>query len=412
MKNSENKLLLWSGISIILLTTLGQLIRWQLTEAVALYLQDVLVGLWLVVFAVTEREKLRDFLQRLRGLLRWPWPIGFLWIGLGWVMLVVQQETAVPLLRAGLYCARLLAGLSFAGLLSSLWPQQFSRLYTLLLIGFGGLIGIWGLLQYYLLPDTRFLKTFGWDDHYYRLISTLFDPGFTGLILVITIIAVLFLSWQELKLSAAQRWLQWCQVIGLIALTAALLLTYSRASFVAFGVAATWCGWHVWRQNHQWRLGLVALIFAVMLGGLPFLPHPTGEGVDLTRTSTINSRIDTNRMALRQLSSTQWWLGSGLFAGKPAAVNPELPDHAQLPDNILVTLLTGIGLGGLLIWAKIGLLPAFRAVTQSPVWLQAMWLAVLTHSFFNNSLFQPHIWLLLMLWTAHLNLKRELQQEL
>lgn len=408
MKTSENKYLLWGGIGIIILTTLGQLIRWQLTESVAVYLQDILLALWLLAFAWTERAKTKQFLAGFKQLLRWPWLVGCLWIGLGWAMLVLQQHTALPLLRAGLYGARLLAGFSFAWLLSELWPKQFSRLYTLVLIGFGGLIGIWGLLQYYLLPDTRFLKTYGWDDHYYRLISTLFDPGFTGLILVITIVAVLFLSWQELQKVAAQRWLQWCQVIGLIALTAALLLTYSRASFVAFGVAAAWSGWHVWRQNRQWQLGLVALILAVMLGGLPFLPHPTGEGVDLTRTSTINSRIDTNRMALRQLSTTQWWLGGGLFAGKTQAHNVELPDHAQLPDNILVTLLTGIGLGGLLIWAKIGLIPAFRVFGQSPAWLQAIWLAVLAHSLFNNSLFQPHIWLLLMLWTAQLNVRREL----
>jgi len=222
-----------------------------------------------------------------------------------------------------------------------------------------------------------------------------------------TIVGVLFLSWQQLKLESAQRWLQWCQVLGLIGLTAALLLTYSRASFVAFGVAAAWSGWCVWRQNQQWQLGLVALILAVMLGGLPFLPHPTGEGVDLTRTSTINSRIDTNRLALRQLTTSQWWLGSGLFAAKTPTAENQLPDHEQLPDNILVTLLTGIGLGGLLIWAKIGLAPAFRAWIKTPVWLQGIWLAVLAHSLFNNSLFQPHIWLLLMLWTAHLNLKRE-----
>lgn len=408
MKTSENKALLWSGIAIIVLTSLGQLIRWQLTDAVAVYLQDLLVALWLGYASISARAQFRELVSRVSQLFRWPWIIGLVWILLGWSMVLIEQHTAVPLLRAGLYCVRLVAGLSFAWLLTSIWPPRFSRLYTLLLVGFGGLIGIWGLLQYYLLPDTRFLKTFGWDDHYYRLISTLFDPGFTGLILVLTLVGIVFVSWPELKLQAAQRWLQWCQAACLIVLTAALLLTYSRASFVAFGVAAAWCGWQVWRRNHHWQLGLVALMLAVMLGGLPFLPRPTGEGVDLTRTSTINSRIDTNRMALRQLTSREWWLGSGLFAGKPAPSNPELPDHAQLPDNILVTLLTGIGLGGLLVWAKIGSLPALRAFSQSPTWLQAMWLAVLSHSLFNNSLFQPHIWLLLMLWTAHLNLKREL----
>lgn len=408
MKNRENNWLIWSGVGIIALTTLGQLIRWQLTANLAVYLQDIFIALWLVVFSRLERDRTQAFISRAKSLFHWPWIVGVFWLGLGWILVIVDQHTALPLLRAALYILRLLVSFSFAWLLAELWPKNFSRLFTTTIIGFGSLIGIWGLLQYYIVPDTRFLKTFGWDDHYYRLISTLFDPGFSGLILVITIIALIFLSWAKPQPQRVQLAKQWFQCVCLIVLTAGLLLTYSRASFVALGVALAWVGYRVWRQNHPWKLGLVALVLAVMLGGLPFLPHPTGEGVDLTRTSTINSRLDTNRLALRQLTVTQWWLGSGLFAAKSPTTQNELPDHAQLPDNLLVTLLTGLGLGGLLIWGKIGLKPAVQAWLQAPTWLQAMWLAVLSHSLFNNSLFQPHIWLLLSLWTAHAHLKKTL----
>ena len=43
---------------------------------------------------------------------------------------------------------------------------------------------IFGWAQYIFLPDLRDLKYLGWDDHYFRLVGTFLDPGFTGIILV------------------------------------------------------------------------------------------------------------------------------------------------------------------------------------------------------------------------------------
>ena len=67
------------------------------------------------------------------------------------------------------------------------------------------------------------LARLGWDDHYYRLISVLFDPNFTGLILVLGLILIYF--------NRPRSW--WLYAIHLLA----LLLTYSRSSYLALLVA-------------------------------------------------------------------------------------------------------------------------------------------------------------------------------
>src|SRR5690606_32109779 len=39
---------------------------------------------------------------------------------------------------------------------------------------------IFGWFQYILLPDLTAMKIFGWDDHYFRMVGTFFDPAFFG----------------------------------------------------------------------------------------------------------------------------------------------------------------------------------------------------------------------------------------
>ncbi|MBU2577563.1 hypothetical protein KKA69_01905, partial [Patescibacteria group bacterium] len=57
---------------------------------------------------------------------------------------------------------------------------------------FGGLaIAFIAIGQYIFFPDTRILKYLGWDDHYFRAIGSFLDPAFTGIILVLSLIALI-----------------------------------------------------------------------------------------------------------------------------------------------------------------------------------------------------------------------------
>src|SRR3989338_6680935 len=46
----------------------------------------------------------------------------------------------------------------------------------------GFFVGL-GLGQYIFLPDTRFLLSYGWDEHYWRLIGTVLDPNYMGVMM-------------------------------------------------------------------------------------------------------------------------------------------------------------------------------------------------------------------------------------
>jgi hypothetical protein len=80
-----------------------------------------------------------------------------------------------------------------------------------------------GLFQYVFMPDVRFLQYLGYDDHYFRLISTYFDPPFTAQILIVG----LFIMY-----SAKLDWRK--KTPMLVLLFVALMLTYSRAEYLAF----------------------------------------------------------------------------------------------------------------------------------------------------------------------------------
>ncbi len=59
--------------------------------------------------------------------------------------------------------------------------EMLNRLLTIAV----AVVAFAGLLQYLFLPDVSFLSALNWDNHYFRLVSTFFDPGFTGAILVL-----------------------------------------------------------------------------------------------------------------------------------------------------------------------------------------------------------------------------------
>ena len=90
-------------------------------------------------------------------------------------------------------------------------------------------LAIFGFLQYFLFPDFGAFEAYDWDPHYYRLLSTLFDPGFTGMMLVLALILLVVYEWQMfMKLK-----LQSVHLIFLI-IYLALAFTYSRSAYLAY----------------------------------------------------------------------------------------------------------------------------------------------------------------------------------
>ncbi len=238
-----------------------------------------------------------------------------------------------------------------------------------------------GLAQYLFLPDVRFLKYLGYDDHYYRLIGSLYDPNFSGAIFSASALAFL----------AGGLWPVAIPLVFLLA------LTFSRASFLVFVAGLVYMAIVSKQSNMQKNDNLsssrmrgsiwtILACLALLIIALVFIPKPFGEGVNLFRTVSIFTRF------------VSWENGLNLFFQKPIfgwgyntlrSINGE---RFQI-DNSYLYIAATTGIFGLLSLFNL-LWSALKQVKHFP--LKLFLLALLGHSLFNNSLF--YIWIYFAFW--------------
>lgn len=288
-------------------------------------------------------------------------------------------------LVSGLYMIRWIfyAGLFFAVLNQ---PLEFKNkmMHFLPLVGF--VCAILGIIQYFILPDTRFISDYGWDPHYYRLIGTFLDPGFLGLILVFSLIILtidIFLKRNRIK-----------QAIWVL-IYLALALTYSRGSYLAYFAAMSFISW----KHKAKRFFLFVLILGIAT--IFLLPRPGGESTRLERESTIRLRITSWEHALI-VTKDHPLLGIGFNAYRYAQreygfMNDsvwEVSHGAPGADSSLLFILATTGIIGLLgyLWLGVKLIKS----SKSNLLIWSTVIALLVHSWFQNSLFYP--WIMGWMW--------------
>lgn len=369
------KLFRYLFLTILGLFSLGQLQRIQLTEVLVFYLHDLFIVFWLVLVAQKYYQKIWALIKKyFSNYLTYSWII---WVGLGLVINFISHGfSTIPLL----YIARAIAYLLFALSLPVVVPRLAKSNYYWILAGL--FIAVSGLLQYLFLPDTRFLKYLGWDDHYFRLISTQLDPSFTGILLTITFFILQGVKSQQNRLKTSLSAL----------LAGSILLTYSRASFLSFILGSALIVSINLSKSHKKNISLIVIIgLFVML--IPFLPRPDGEGVKLERTASVSARIESNQFALSNMTGYEWLTGKGLFSYQtPTQTETVWPNTAHFPSNLIVFLLSSTGIVGLglfsIILFKIG-----KYLYQKDTYIFTAFIAILIHSQFNHTLFQPFVWL-------------------
>jgi hypothetical protein len=361
-KSFLNKILL---IIFVFLLSLGQLQRVELNNGIAFYFHDVFILLFLITRFFTKKINIKKY---------WNHPLikfSFLWIFLGWCFAIFKNNFN-PL--AILYTLRLLAYFVFSINIKD-FIEEDKELKTdnkNFYLFFSKLILFFGFLQYFLLPDLRFLSLAGWDDHYYRLVSTIYDPGFTGLIFVFAI--AYYLSFEK---RGKKDWL------FLIAFMIALLLTYARSAYVALiAVLLTF----FWQKKEKRKMIIVILI--AFLAALPFLPKKSGgEGVNLTRTFSVTARLEHDRDILANLDNVGLVIGHGFF--NPVDNSPS--NHSHFADSWPVFMISNLGILGSLIFLYLLIKELFKLQKAKETLKLALILALLTHSFFNNNLSQSFI---------------------
>lgn len=364
-------------LSLFFMTfSFGQLGRIEL-EGVTLYLHHIVILIWLMSSTRQTVEDLNKWVGSINWKKWWLPLVFFGWLIIGMTIAFIETRSVVP----WLYLSRLVFyGIFLFSLISQL--RNYSLVLKILLVS-SGIYMVWfGLLQYLLIPDSRYLLMFGWDEHYYRLIGPLLDPNLSGILYVI-------IGWCIFSLRSHLPKPLW---IGASLLTGtALILTYSRATYAAIIISLLL--YFILYSKNAISLkkcaigGFVILCISFVIYSLA--PKPGGDGVNLLRTSSIIARIETSKTYISSLQPYQWVIGTGFYS--PLS-NTNQDSHAQVPDNIFILLLVNTGLIGMALF----LITAIKFVPFILKWEKetlAALIAVLTHAQFNNSLLEPFIFL-------------------
>jgi hypothetical protein len=375
-----------------ILFSLGQLQRLPVVLGGKLFFHDLIILLFIGWQGITKPEKIRLVLEKIMQLPKLA-TVLLLWIGLSLAFnFGVQQISLVSpilyLFRLGLYAFFLVMLMDYRQLVEKglLWA--------------GIAFTFFGFFQYIFIPDTRFLFFLGWDDHYYRLLSTFLDPGFTGLLLVLffwfiqskkNILQILYGQSFQVTL-AKEKMFHFC-LSGSVLL--ALALTYSRAAYLALLVSC-FLFFIVKIVKKNWRthisLGLLSALFVVII---PFLPRPGGEGVNLARTASISARAENVQEVTQSLQGWEWLLGKGIFVPLREIPNQyELISHAQIPDNWFIFILAGTGIVGL-VMALALLREVCQWLYRKNLYLLVMLISILVHGLFSASIVYPFVVLFL-----------------
>lgn len=407
----------------------GQLIRLPLPFGEGgVLLSDVLTGVvlaaWILKKLILKERFNTPFLM---------WPIfGFITVAIFSLAVNRVNITFDEFLASGFYLIRWIeyVGIYFvvSDLVSADSPvgelqYKRARLSSTFLVT-AVVLSVLGFIQLKLFSDFSPMTKYGWDPHVGRLLSTWFDPNFLGGFLVIglmlSIAVVLFYYYSD---SARQKKLTQFTMGGLtppflsivvVIIFTALILTYSRSSYLSFlvGFFIMVFTFILINRNKKGFLAVILLlviipvVLAVIAMVLPRVEQRIqgAKSIDVTARARINSwkrawgAIEDNYL-----------IGVGYNTIRyTGSISVSKLHSAGGSDSSLLTIWLTTGIIGLLfyLWILASIIKkSFYVFSEknNPLLMRAIGLgvlgaifSVLIHSMFVNSLLYPHI--MLGLW--------------
>lgn len=379
----------------------GQIARLKLSSdgAGALLLMDVVTGGYVVagaLHAVLAKKRIPTSLAFI-------FLFGFtLWIGVS-LLFGAGVLTGRELLVAAFYTIRFILMTGVLWVTASLFTQEQHNRLTTTLITSGIIITLLGFGQLVFFPDFAFMTQYGWDPHEGRLLSTFFDPNFLGMFLVM--IASLLTA----RIITGHTAVTPVNIGWLLLVIAAILLTFSRSSYLALLVAFT-----VIFLLRAWKYVLIGgVILAVGAFSIPRVKERIigAFQVDATAQDRLESWQQTG-VIIREHPI----VGVGYNAFGPAQlrlnVRQTLTSHAaQGSDSSLLLVLATTGGIGLFLYlgflSSLYLAAWIRYTHHSSLSQQSLSLALIgimpsyiIHSQFVNGLFYPLLLVPFMLLAA------------
>jgi len=360
-------------ISFLLLFAGGELAKIHINQYLAIYLHDFLVFFYLIF----NLKALKEIIFNLKKINKFNEKI-FLLLSINIIFAIAYSIWQNQFqFTSFLYLGRALAYFLFVLLLKKNYGQkgvvQIFLNASLLILGLG-------FGQYLFLPDLTNLYYLGFDDHFYRLTSTLLDPNFTALIFVF--------NWlyyaKKANLNKKNLWFSILFLLG-------LALTYSRAGYLALFLS----GIYLWLKSQTAERRLIALSLTAFLILLPLLPKGSGgEGVNLQRTSSITARIISAQQYIKQNEGLAIIFGRGPYQPHYQLNREGLVSHARFSDNFLIFFYNSFGLVGTVLILILLTQEIKNKSKKKQYWQLSLLIALLTHSLFNNNLSQAFISLL------------------
>lgn len=363
---TKEKLVDYLFLAYLVLFPLGQLFR-------GLYLTDIIVLLIAIYTLFTERKVFEA-----KGKF-----VSFLMIGVFCLLFSLNFFKFQEVVAGTGYFIRLA---SYALLYFFVKNRYITKektdlmLKSVIVVTF--LVSIFGFIQYFFLPDLRALKVLGWDDHYFRLVSTFLDPTFTGIIILIGLILSLFMYLKEKK--------KYYFLVGILELLA-ILLTYSRSTFLALIISFAYFFFITKKK-------IVLLFPLLMILIIPFLPRPQSEGVKLERTYSILQKVGNYEESLKLIlrSPIAGFGFNNVCQAKVKYLGERNTDSHSCGglDNSVLMVLSTTGILGFIFFLHL--------LTQiKPKSLFAIiFLGIFVHSMFANTLFYPFVGGLLVIVLA------------
>lgn len=267
-------------IALVVLFPLGEILRFDFGNGVAITAFDIAVAAASLVYIIVSLKKAfkNDYLVK-------SFVVFF-------VVCTLSLAVNMPVLGiakasiAALYIVRYSAYFLIYLIVKSFDKSFQKKIYWIAIVS-GLFILLEGFLQYFLYPSLRNLYYLGWDEHLYRMFSSFLDPNFLGAFLVLYFLFVLGLLIKKNNRGQMKILLTIIACTTLIAIR----LTYSRDAYLMLLVGVII---FFMRTEYKKLLGGLLLIScAIVVVASVFLYKPI-EGTNLFRVTSIYARVGSS----------------------------------------------------------------------------------------------------------------------
>ncbi|PIR80121.1 MAG: hypothetical protein COU25_01745 [Candidatus Levybacteria bacterium CG10_big_fil_rev_8_21_14_0_10_35_13] len=234
-------------------------------------------------------------------------------------------------------------------------------------------------IQYFLYPNLRNLSYLGWDPHLFRIFGVFLDTSIASAIYGL-ILLFLIINYKKFTFSVFSK------IILIISFVTLGLLTYSRGFYLS--ILTTLFFYFLISK----KLKFIVVVLAMFTFALLILPKPFGEGVNLLRTYSIESRAkDYEEGLLIWKKNPVFGIGYNHLKSIRES-NLSLPSHsASAYQSSFLTILVTSGVIGL-----IALAFALKNLWDINPNIKFYLMFLIVFSFMDNILLHPFILFLLL----------------